>query len=304
MSTKCSEIFRQRFKPLEPIATGVEPVPAKLESVRAVLFDIYGTLFISGSGDVGVLREAACERALAEALAAVGASNPGGLLDGSAIEGAARVGMETFFATIEALHEQSRALGVEYPEVDIIAVWSRVVTELGARGLLNAKSTLNIRQLAVEYEARANPAWPMPGLEECLEALRGVGPRLGIISNAQFYTRELFPALLGKEAEELGFEPGLQYYSYQHGWGKPGRKLYELAVEALRRERIEPENVVFVGNDMLNDILPAKQVGFRTALFAGDGRSLRLREDDPRVLGIVPDLILTELGQLDCCIIN
>ena len=55
---------------------------------------------------------------------------------------------------------------------------------------------------------------------------------------------------------------------------------------------------------MLNDVLPAKQVGFRTALFAGDRRSLRQREDDLRVSKIVPDLVLTELGQLDGCIIE
>ncbi len=303
MSGSCSRIFRDHFKPLEPIATDVVPVLTKLKSVRAVLFDIYGTLLVSGSGDVGVSRAAACERALSEALCAVGVSSPGGSLDE-----AARAGLESFFATIEVFHERSRSEGVEYPEVDIISVWSRVVRELSERGLLNVPSALDIRQLAVEYESRANPVWPMPGLEECLASLRGGGLRLGIISNAQFYTRELFPALLGKEAEELGFEPGLQFYSYQYGWGKPGSKLFELAAEELAaekrgRQRIEPENVIFVGNDMLNDILGAKQVGFRTALFAGDGRSLQLRRDDRRVSETVPDLVLTNLGQLNCCII-
>ena len=298
MCSKCSEIFRNHFKPLEPIATDVVPVLTKLESVRAVLFDIYGTLLVSGSGDVGVLRAAACQQALAEAFCAVGVSSPGGSLDD-----AARAGLESFFATIEAFHERSRSAGVEYPEVDIIAVWSRVVRELSERELLGVPSALDIRQLALEYESRANPVWPMPGLEQCLASLRGGGLLLGIISNAQFYTRELFPALLGKEPEELGFEPGLQYYSYQYGWGKPGSKLFELAAEELRRRQIEPENVIFVGNDMLNDVLGAKQVGFRTALFAGDERSLQLRTDDRRVSKTVPDLILTNLGQLDCCII-
>ncbi len=304
MCNICRKIFRDRSKPLESIATDVLPVLAKLKSVRAVLFDIYGTLLVSGSGDVGVLRQAACEQSLAEALSTVGAASPGSLLDGEALDHAAHIGMESFFATIEAFHEQSRSIGVEYPEVDIMAVWSRVVTDLIVRGLLSAKSTLNIRQLAVEYESRANPVWPMPGVEQCLASLRGGGLRLGIISNAQFYTRELFPALLGKEAEELGFEPGLQYYSYQYGLSKPDSKLFELAAEELRRGQIAPESVIFVGNDMLNDVLPAKKVGFRTALFAGDSRSLRLRKDDPRLSGTVPDLVLTNIGQLDGCIME
>jgi putative hydrolase of the HAD superfamily len=53
-----------------------------------------------------------------------------------------------------------------------------------------------------------------------------------------------------------------------------------------------------VGNDMLNDIYPAKKLGFQTALFAGDARSLRLRTDDPRCRNLSADLILTDLEQL------
>ena len=49
---------------------------------------------------------------------------------------------------------------------------------------------------------------------------------------------------------------------------------------------------------MLNDIFPAQKVGFKTALFAGDQRSLRLRADDPRCRELTPDLVVTDLGQL------
>ena len=52
---------------------------------------------------------------------------------------------------------------------------------------------------------------------------------------------------------------------------------------------------------MLNDISAASRAGFKTALFAGDRRSLRLREGDPRVRGIMPDRVarrLEDLGRL------
>jgi putative hydrolase of the HAD superfamily len=255
---------------------------------------------------VGVSIEAACEKALAEALTVVGVSGKDGPLTGPALDEAACAGMESFFATIDSFHEQSRSQGIEYPEVDIMTVWTRVLAELGKRGLIlaEAESSIDVRRLAVEYESRANPVWPMPGLEDCLASIRHAGLTMGIVSNAQFYTRELFPALLGKESEQLGFDPKLEFYSYQYGWGKPGSHLYELAAEELHRRQIEPENAIFVGNDMLNDILPAKQVGFRTALFAGDGRSLRLREGDCRTSKTTPDLILSDLGQLRDCIID
>lgn len=40
---------------------------------------------------------------------------------------------------------------------------------------------------------------------------------------------------------------------------------------------IESSQTLYVGNDMLNDIYPAQQLGLKTAFFAGDQRSLRKR---------------------------
>ena len=165
-------------------------------------------------------------------------------------------------------------------------------------------SEAGLRRLAVEYEGRANPVWPMPGLKECLAGLVEKGLVLGIVSNAQFYSRELFGALLGQQAEAWGFDPDLQYYSYQHGHAKPGLRLHRMAAEGLGRRRIEPREALYVGNDMLNDILPALRLGFRTALFAGDARSLQLRVGDSRLDGITPDLVLTRLSQLNWCMIQ
>ena len=101
---------------------------------------------------------------------------------------------------------------------------------------------------------------------------------LGVVSNAQFYTPSLFPALLDTELDEAGFDPQLRYYSFEHRCGKPGAELYTAAREELERRSVAADEVLFVGNDMLNDVMAAAREGFRTALFAGDARSLRLRE--------------------------
>ena len=80
---------------------------------------------------------------------------------------------------------------------------------------------------------------------------------------------------------------------------KPSERLVQTALGRLEeREGIKPSEVLYVGNDMLNDILPADRAGCRTALSAGDGRSFRLREGEPRVAGINPDLVVTDLLQL------
>lgn len=287
------DIFRRHARPLEPIATGASPQLPRIEGVRAVMFDVYGTLLISASGEVGTVR-AASEDALSEALAAAGVR-----LAAPVAEGA-----ELLFSTIRARHGELRSQGIEYPEVDICGMWQRVLDELVRRGLVEAAvlESCDPRRLAIEYEARANPCWPMPRLEACLERIAAAGMMTGIVSNAQFYTPLLFPALTGKTLPEWGFDPGLLFYSYEQGYGKPGMELYRRAAAALKDRGVEPAEVIYVGNDMLNDVMPAATVGFRTALFAGDRRSLRLREEDPRVEGISPDSVLTDLGQLVDCL--
>jgi len=294
MTTTFRDIFRQNSRPLEPLPTWERPVLAKLRGVRAVLFDLYGTLFISGIGEVGTSPQAACQAAMVEALAAVG-------IDHARLSGGE---VEIVFQVIRDFHAQGRAAGIQYPEVQIVEVWRRVLDELAGRGLIHRAQCrgVQLRRLAVEYEARANPVWPMPGAEGCLRALHGRGLPLGIVSNAQFYTAELLPAFLGGPGEAWGLDPGLEFYSYQHGRAKPGQALFRLAAEELARRGIEPRGAVYVGNDMLNDVLPAQQVGFRTALFAGDARSLRRRDDDPRLEGVFPELVLTKLADLNDCI--
>jgi len=293
MSRTYHDIYRANCRPLRVIPTDEQPVLSDLSDVAAVLFDIYGTMFISGSGDIGVAKESGEADALAAAFAASGHQ---GHLN-------AACGVKCMLATVQAHHESLRARGFEYPEVNIVDVWLECLDEMKQRGWMDpAGSSIDVRQLAIEYEVRANPTWPMPGLLECLTQLRAAGLTLGIISNAQFFTLDMFPGLLGQATDDLGFVPELQYYSFHHQRAKPDMFLYELASKALAKRGILAEKVIYVGNDMLNDVQAARSVGFRTALFAGDRRSLRWRTGDPRVQGLRPDVVLTDLESLCKCI--
>ena len=294
MATRCGDVLRNLSRPLEPQPTGESPVLRRLDGVRAVLFDVYGTLLISGSGEVGTARQGACQKAFSQAFESVGVR-----LNDPSCEGVAH-----FFQAIKDSHAQSRLSGIEHPEVDVVRIWREVVARLSASAALDQEDWTEeqLERLAIEYECRANPVWPMPGLRECLAGLAEKRLLLGIVSNAQFYTPRLFEALLGATPEELGFDPTLQYYSYQHGQAKPGLVLHQMAADSLADRGIEPSEALYVGNDMLNDIYPASRVGFRSALFAGDARSLRRRDGDPRVEGITAELVLTGLAELNGCV--
>ncbi|MFQ5732892.1 MAG: HAD family hydrolase [Planctomycetaceae bacterium] len=287
MTTELVDRIRELCSPLTPIPTGEQPALSALPGIRAVLFDVYGTLLISAGGDMGMEVSEDVTKAASDAFR--GATRAAGLLsEGRVAE---------FFETIRTHHRRAREAGITFPEVDVVAVL-REVLEGDAYKLSEAM----LQRVAVEFECRVNPVWPMPHARECLARLRDTGRILGIVSNAQFYSPLTLEALLGKSPEQLGFETVLQFFSYKRGQAKPSPFLFQQAAHTLKGCGIAPEEAVYVGNDLLKDVMPAASVGFRTALFAGDRRSLRKRDGDARVAGVVPDVVLTSLDQLERCL--
>ncbi len=280
-------VIRKNCPPLAPIPTGVEPELNKLEHVKAVLFDVYGTLFVSGSGDVGTAAAMDTAEALTQALTASG-------FEGD-LEQAGRIGKDLLKTEIMERHKAGHAAGIDFPEVEIVRIWGKVLSSL-------FNTTINLgqtRRLALEYECRVNPVFPMPGSLETIEALAQRGFMLGIVSNAQFYTPLLFSAFFGKTVEQCGFDPDCCIWSFEELKAKPSDDLFPKVGKFLHdKYNIELGETVYVGNDMLNDVYCAQRAGCQTVLFAGDQRSLRLRENDEWCLAIQPNAVITSLDQL------
>ncbi len=246
-----------------------------LGGIRAVLLDVYGTLFSSSAGEIGV-----------------GTEYRRGNLDGLAAEfadGLTGEELKDYFRA--AVQEEHLRLfpTTPYPEVRVEELWAR---------LSGLKAGADCRELALRFELAVNPAYPEEGLADCLAALRSAGIVLGIVSNAQFYTPLLFRAFLGGPPEELGFSRDLLIYSFEAGEAKPSPALFAAASAALAARGIAPSETLYLGNDMLNDVYAARGSGFATCLFAGDARSLRLRSDNRLCRGLAPDAVIRRLADL------
>lgn len=295
MRTDLIEIIRRLSSPRDPEPTGVAPCLHADLDIRAVLFDIYGTLLISGSGDVGVAAAMDAPGALVDAAAACGLE-----LAPDPMETAGNL-VDAFRRTVGDFHAAARQSGVECPEVDIREVWARALSRRQADwSTTTGGRQVDVERLAVEYECRVNPVWEMPGAGALLTGLAHRGVPVGIVSNAQFLTPMLFPALLGKTLEELGFPDQYCSFSYRVSSSKPAPAIFEGPLAHLSKDHgISQNKVIYVGNDMLNDVYGASRVGCRTCLFAGDGRSLRRRSGDPRAAGLEPDATITQLKHLE-----
>ena len=272
------EEFLSKTAPLAPEPTNVQPGGTLHHKIKCVLFDVYGTLLISDSGDIGVDPKASKNTSKLEPLLhKFRISQPPATL------------LNNFVGAIKNEHQKLKKSGIDQPEIRIEEIWQQV---------LDLKKLAQAKAFAVEFEMIANPVFPMPHLIELLQACRQKNLLLGIISNAQFYTPLFMEWFLGCPLTDLGFDPELMIFSYQQRRAKPSLSLFRLAVAQLKQKRIPENAVIYLGNDMLNDIYPSQAVGFNTALFAGDERSLRLRAEDPRCKNISPDLMITELLQL------
>ena len=289
-------IIKESLSEISPIATGVTPKLSPIAEVKAVLFDIYGTLLVSSSGDVGTDPAFSDQRKsndpkLDQMLKGYGTNVQAAL---------ALVKLE-----IKKEHQQLRTAGIPSPEIDIREIWKSVLMELSTSraatenaeppmGILSA----HLREIALRTELLTNPVWKMPGFDSCLREIHNRNMPLGIISNAQFYTSAILEALADKSLNELGFCDPLSHFSYRIGRAKPDAFLYKVAAKSLQRYGIAPEQVLYVGNDVTKDMIPAKATGFQTGLFAGDQRSLRCGDHgDPQHHQAI-DLIFTDLDQI------
>ena len=279
-------LIKQASKPLVPKPA---PLPPEWESlcyvksmpgIRAVLFDVYGTLFCSAVGDIG--------------LAANDTGTKNDALENLAGQyGLTGAQMRSYFKeqVTEIHHSLSHAV---WPEVRVEEIWAGFLARQGIR----ENTGVLAGALALAYELAVNPVYPMNGALQAITALREAGVCLGIISNAQFFTPLMFEALLGALPEKLGFDPGLIIWSFEHGEAKPSSLLFNKAAQQLEARGIKAAECAFVGNDMLSDIYGAVNAGFKGVLFAGDSRSLRLREGDQRVTDLRPSMIIRNLGEL------
>jgi putative hydrolase of the HAD superfamily len=266
------------IEPLSPLPTPLNPIGKLEENIQCILFDVYGTLFISASGDISIAREQSRQT-----------QHLKNLLDRYQIKKKPKMVLNEFFSAIDIEHKRLRKKGVDFPEVEIDRIWTRV---------LEIDDHDAVRAFAVEFELIINPVYSMPNLEKMLSGCKKSKVLLGIISNAQFFTPYLFNWFLDSSPEDLGFQSDLIFYSYKSGHAKPSPFMFEAAAKNLRNMGIFSNSVLYVGNDMLNDIYPAKRVGFKTGLFAGDARSLRLRENHPKCQNLSADLVITDLIQI------
>lgn len=307
----------QRFAVSEVSA----PVPLDLEStvntdlgdIRVVLWDVYGTMLGASVGDL--------ERTLEE---------PARLLTGTTAlcdefhlheplqklqphQAPEMYLRDRYLREITDSHLRSLGMGIEYPEVAIETVWQHIVADCikaGYQPPQEEPTLYTAYRWAYFFDAALQQNYLYPDVASCMITLKNAGIIQGIISNAQFYTpvhlRRLLRQSLNQEALRLGdmFTDALVIFSYELGFGKPNARMFHRAIDILNRQGITRPEILYVGNDMLNDVWTSMRAGIRAAFFAGDRTQALLRQEDDRCRGLHPDAIITQIHQVPQLILS
>ncbi len=112
------------------------------------------------------------------------------------------------------------------------------------------------------YEPLSRIATVEPDIKQTLAKLRGLGLKLGIVSNT-FISRHS----LERHLERVGildFFP-VRLYSYEYDFRKPNKQLFRIAAEHIGEA---PEHIAYVGDRVDKDIIPALRLGMQPVLKA------------------------------------
>jgi len=210
--------------------------------LRAILFDVNGTL-IDIETDEG---QDKIYRTLSRFLDYQGAMLPPDEI------------RDRYFQAMEAQRTASRE---RYPEYDAVAIWRGLLQTAGLNpATLPAEK---LRQLPV-FLAELHRALSRkrlelyPDVRVVLDELRR-HYALGVISDAQsaYAVPELRMVGLGECFATV-------IVSGDYGYRKPDPRLFAAALQALG---VQPEQAIYVGNDMYCDIFGAQQAGLRTVFW-------------------------------------
>jgi len=204
--------------------------------IRAVVFDLYGTLLVAPPG--AVRHDPQADAPMRAAIRGCGFNPP----------------VSPSQSLAEAVRRHHLASDDPHPEVDLRQLW---------REILQLPTDADTTTLVIATERARLPASLMPGAADMLRTIAAAGLPLGILSNAQCNALHDLGNLAGP------FDPALIVLSYQHGCAKPSPKLFTLLASRLAQRGIHPDEALIVGNDPLHDIAPAQSLGFQTALFTG-----------------------------------
>lgn len=169
----------------------------------------------------------------------------------------------------------------ELKEIDLHEITSGILTDFG----IVVTDGLPGRFIKAYYQPVARQVSLIPGAPDILSKIKEEGMKIGLLSNT------IFPANYHRdEMKKFGIFGYFDYtlFSSEEKIRKPNEKFYR---KALSLTRTKPENAIFIGDRLVEDIGGPQSVGIKGVLKYTEGRDYSA--------DITPYKIINELGELE-----
>lgn len=286
-------------KPPKKAHPHIEKLP-----VRAVMWTVYGTLLAVPTGElhfeaaIDFVMDAALDKTIQEFKMWNSMSRK---------PGAPAAYMKEMYTRTYTMLKMAGSGGEKYPEVVSDRIWDDIVKKLMQKEYVVDASLYGsldelAKKIAYFFHASIQGCGGYPGAAEALRFVAESGRAQGLLADGQCFTpAQLLKAMLHQDPSfQLAnmLPPNLRILSAEKKAHKPSETLFKAAIAALAARGIAPSEILHVGSNLARDIAPAKKLGMKTALFAGDKASLGATPEQLQDPLFRPDVLLTELTQI------
>lgn len=286
-------IIRDTCKPMLPEPAHDQTKLTTLNNIRAVVFNLNSTLFLSGVCDQAYQNEGERDLAFKQVFE----------LENIRITGTA-LNIESHFNRIFERAQATSNTHSGLTEFDIVEVWQQMFVDLSTHGFIEKMpSRQQIERACLRYECIVHPVWPSSGAEQILWKLHREGLALGILANSRFLAPLFFERFFEQNMEDYGIEENACIWSCAPGASTPHPQAYQKSAQWFKDTlQIAPSQILYVGSTLLNDLNHAAEAGFHTALYAGDKRTLPKTDPHSSEYTITPEIVIADWTLLAPCL--
>lgn len=229
-----------------------------MNNVKAVVFDLYGTLVNIKTDEQDPELYAQLSKFLSYNRVTISPDE-----------------LQSFY--VDEIKRQLQNKREEYPEVDVLKIFRVVVRRYG-HGRNDPRLPVNTARLFRSLSRKTFE--PFPRVYGMLERLRDIYP-LALLSDAQRCFTE--PEI---EMLKLSWFFDHIFISSDYGFRKPDPRYFGMAIDALG---VKPEEAVYVGDNPYRDLFGARKAGMRMVL---------VRNSDREYEGCVPDEYVGDVADI------
>jgi FMN phosphatase YigB (HAD superfamily) len=287
-----------------PKAVNANPSIRPIPGIRAVLWDIYGTLLRISDGRFCLFpeEEARLQIALDKTIHEFNIWNHMYRKPGPPWQSIIGI----YRSTIERQSMHASPTG-DVTEVDLVETWRALIIKLfekeyaydeGLYGDLDEFS----EKVAYFFHCNLQATEARSSAVRAMSDISSAGLIQGFLSDGQSFTLVQTLKALSVQGDlpplhEL-IRPQTLILSWAQGVRKPSKSLFAAAVQQLRGLGIQAQEILHVSCRLSTDLVPARAAGMKTALLVAEKLGLEVSTEVLKASATRPDRLLTDLAQI------